>query len=85
MLEELLEVRHMLATRAEMWKQQWLQAGRPESRQEGEAAVLLRLLERWFGELPTWVRDRIASAEAATLAEWSLRVLDAGSLDEVLA
>jgi hypothetical protein len=38
--EELLEVRNMLATRAEAWKQQWLQEGeqkgREEGRQEGE-------------------------------------------------
>ena len=49
--EELLEVRNMLATRAETWKQQWLQEGRQEGRQEGEAALLVRLLERRFGVL----------------------------------
>jgi hypothetical protein len=79
--EELLEVRNMLATRAEMWKQQWL----TEGRQEGEAAMLLRLLERRFGSLPAWAGDRIGKADTATLEEWSLRVLDAGSLDDILA
>jgi hypothetical protein len=33
--EELLEVRNMLATRAETWKQQWLQEGRQEGEQRG--------------------------------------------------
>jgi predicted transposase YdaD len=79
----------MLATRAEAWKQQWLlegeQKGRQEGRQEGEAALLLRLLERRFGALPGWARDRIAAADTLALEEWGLRVLDAASLDDVLA
>jgi hypothetical protein len=107
--DELLEVRNMLATRAEAWKQQWLlegeqkgrqeghregeqkgrqegrQEGRQKGRQEGEAALLLRLLERRFGVLPGWARDRIAAADTAALEEWGLRVLDAASLDDVLA
>ena len=91
--EELLEIRSMLATRAETWKRQWLEEGeqkgrlegRLEGRQEGEAALLLRLLERRFGVLPDWVRDRIAGADTASLEEWGVRVLDAGSLEDVLA
>ena len=77
----------MLATRAEGWKRQWLlegeQKGRQQGRQEGEAALLLRLLERRFGALPGWARDRIATADSAAPEEWGLRVLDAGSLDDV--
>ena len=87
--EGLLEVRNMLATRAETWKQQWLQEGKQkgeqEGRRKGEAAMLLRQLERRFGALPDWARDRIAAADTAALEEWGLRVLDAGSLDDVLA
>ena len=87
----------MLATRAEAWKQQWLQEGRLEGEQRGrqegeqmgrragEAAILFRQLERRFGPLPDWARDRIATADTAALEAWGLRVLDAGSLDEVLA
>jgi hypothetical protein len=78
--EELLEVRNMLASRAEDWKRQWLQEGRLE----GEAALLLRLLERRFGTLPAGARDRVAAADAAALEAWGLRVLDAASLDDVL-
>lgn len=78
--DDLLEVRNMLASRAENWKQQWLQEGR----QEGEQALLIRLLERRFGALPGWAGDRIAAADSAALEEWGLRVLDAGSLDDVL-
>jgi predicted transposase YdaD len=106
----------MLASRAENWKQQWLQEGELKGRQEGElkgrqegelkgrqegelkgrqegelkgilkgkSALLIRLLERRFGTLPGWARDRIAAADAAALEDWSLRVLDAASLDDVL-
>jgi hypothetical protein len=45
---------------------------------------LTRLLERRFGTLPDTAKDRIAAADVSSLEEWSLRVLDAGSLDEVL-
>ena len=55
-------------------------AGRQRGRQEGEAALLRRQLERRFGALPDWARDRIAAADTAALEEWGLRVLDAGSL-----
>jgi len=86
----------MLASRAEDWKRQWLQEGelkgRQEGRQEGEqmgrrqgeAAILLRQLERRFGALPGWASDRIATADTVALEEWSLRVFDAASLDDVL-
>ena len=49
-----------------------------------KAALLLRLLERRFGVLPAEVKDRVAGADAAALETWGLRVLDAGSLDDVL-
>ena len=82
--KELLEVRDMLATRAETWKQQWLQEGRQEGRQEGEAALLVRLLSRRFGALPDWAKDRVATGDTVALEEWGLRVLDASSLEDVL-
>jgi hypothetical protein len=98
--DELLEMRNMLATRWEVWErnrdqklregeQRAEQKGRREGeqrgRQEGEAALLRRLLERRFGALPDWALDRIAAADTAALEDWGLRVLDAGSLDDVLA
>jgi hypothetical protein len=47
--------------------------------------LLGRLLERRFGALPDWARARIASADTVALDEWGLRLLDGGSLDEILA
>ena len=78
--ENLQEVRTMLATRAAEWKQQW----RQEGRQEGQAELLTRLLERRFGSVPEEISKRIASADQTVLETWSLRLLDAQSLDDVV-
>jgi hypothetical protein len=99
--EQLLEVRNMLATRAEQWKQEWLregeqigeqrgeqrglELGEQRGRQRGEAALLLRLMERRFGTLPDWARDRVLAADTALLEDWSLRLLDAPTLEAVVA
>jgi hypothetical protein len=42
-------------------------------------------MERRFGPLPDWAADRVRTAETGLLEEWGLRLLDAGSLDDVLA
>ncbi|WP_022948394.1 DUF4351 domain-containing protein [Methylohalobius crimeensis] len=64
-------------------EQMGLQKGRLEGRQEGEAAVLLRLLERQFGPVDEAVRERLARADDATLLHWCERVLTAETLEEV--
>jgi hypothetical protein len=52
-------------------------------RQEGEAALLRRLLTRRFGPLPEWVDDRLRRASIEELETWGDRVLDAAELAEV--
>ncbi|MEO5341184.1 MAG: DUF4351 domain-containing protein [Magnetococcus sp. MYC-9] len=56
-----------------------------DGRQEGESKMLTRFLQRRFGTLPEWATDKIAQADSATLEAWSLRVLDATTLEGVLA
>jgi len=58
--------------------------GRQEGGQEGEVAMLLRLIARKFGPPTDTVRERIAGADPETLLEWSDRILAAQTLDEVL-
>ncbi|MBF0294499.1 MAG: DUF4351 domain-containing protein [Magnetococcales bacterium] len=58
---------------------------RQESEQKGEAKILARQLQRRFGSLPTWASEKIAKATSQSLEEWSLRLLDAQSLEEVFA
>ncbi len=50
---------------------------------EGEAAVVLRLMERRFGPPGEATRQRIASADAETLLVWAERILDAKTLEDV--
>ncbi len=83
--EELLEVRNMLATRMEAWMEQSKQRWLLEGEKRGEAALLLRQLERRFGVLPASARDRVRAADTVLIEEWALRLLEATSLDEVLA
>jgi len=56
--------------------QDWLAEGRREGRQEGEQAVVLRLLERKFGAIAPGFRSRIASLSPERLSELSLALLD---------
>lgn len=63
--------------------ERFVEKGRREGRQEGEAQMLLRLLRLKFGVLPDEVQHRIESAEAEALLALSKRVLTADSIDEV--
>ena len=56
-----------------------------ESRQEGEANILTRQLQRRFGTVPDWASEKIAKADLSSLEEWSLRFVDARSLDDVFS
>ena len=59
--------------------------GKAEGITEGEAKLLTRLLEKRFGEIPPTLRERILTAEVATLETWCDRVLQAPDLQSVFA
>ncbi|MEO5351499.1 MAG: DUF4351 domain-containing protein [Magnetococcus sp. YQC-3] len=59
--------------------------GERKGRREEGASLLVRLLQRRFGDLPAWASQKIADAELSALEEWSLRILDATTLESVLA
>ncbi|MCA8954395.1 MAG: Rpn family recombination-promoting nuclease/putative transposase [Planctomycetes bacterium] len=59
--------------------------GTARGQAEGRADMLLRLLERRFGELPAGVRTRVRTASIEDLDAWALRVLDAPALAAVFA
>ncbi|MBF0098513.1 MAG: Rpn family recombination-promoting nuclease/putative transposase [Magnetococcales bacterium] len=91
--EELEEVVNMLATHVEKWSrdieqkgwQAGIQAGEQAGEKKGKVEMLTRQLQRLFGDLPTWASDKIAKADLSTLEEWSLRILDAPTLESILA
>jgi len=64
--------------------------GKEEGRQEGEQDgarreamnLLTRQLERRFGVLPEAAAQKLKTADLATLEDWSLRLLDATSLEQ---
>ena len=64
--------------------EQGMQQGIQQGMQRGEARLLLRQLQRKFGELPEAVQRRVEQADENTLLEWSDRVLTASWLDEVV-
>jgi len=57
--------------------------GRQEGLQKGEGAMLLRLLQQRFDEVPTWARDKISKANLPALEAWGFRFVNAKSLKEV--
>ncbi|MBF0401738.1 MAG: DUF4351 domain-containing protein [Magnetococcales bacterium] len=65
-------------------KPEWAAIVRQEGRQEERVSMLIRQLQRRFGDLPPWAGQKIAHAEPSALEEWSLRVLDAPTLESVL-
>ncbi len=87
-LDDLQELKIMLSQRIEKWAKEFQAEGekkgrvegRIEGRVEGEVRMLERLVSRRFGELPSWIRQRLSSASEAQLEQWSEAVLDAESL-----
>jgi prophage antirepressor-like protein len=63
--------------------QEGLQEGLQKGLQKGEAQILLRQLRLKFGPLAPEVEERILSADADRLLEWSERVLTAEQLQDV--
>jgi len=60
------------------------QRGEQRGKQLGEAEMLLRQIERKFGAPSEMVRARVTQADSDRLLEWSERILEARTLDEVL-
>jgi hypothetical protein len=58
--------------------------GLQEGRQEGELAILRRLIEKRFGSLPSWAEQRLTSASIEQLEQLATRVLEAANLEELL-
>ncbi|MBF0125520.1 MAG: DUF4351 domain-containing protein [Magnetococcales bacterium] len=62
---------------------EWIQKGEQIGERKGEQKVLLRLLHRRFPELPVWVERKVSDAKLEALAEWTDRILDAHSLQDI--
>jgi hypothetical protein len=80
-LNDLQEIESMLAERLIEWTEGFKQEGY----RAGEAAVVCRQLARRFGPVSAEVRSRVMQGTSAQLEQWSDRLLDAASLDEVFS
>ncbi|MBF0421316.1 MAG: Rpn family recombination-promoting nuclease/putative transposase [Magnetococcales bacterium] len=63
----------------------WTQMVRQEGEQKGEAKILTRQLQRRFGTVPDWASEKVSKADLPSLENWSLRIFDAQSLDDVFS
>ncbi len=82
-IEGLQEIPTMVTQRIERITQGWLLEGEQVGIRKGELAVLRRLLERRFGELPSEAAERLERADVDLLLVWSDRILTAAKLDDV--
>ncbi|MFN7587974.1 MAG: DUF4351 domain-containing protein [Planctomycetota bacterium] len=83
--QEELPVRSMLDLLLEMGEERAMAKGPAKWRQSGMGDLLLNMLEARFGTLPEAVAERIRAADTDTLQRWSLRLLTAATIDDVLA
>jgi len=90
-LNDLVEIKTMLAQRIPQWIQEGERRGeaRGEARGEvkgeikGEAKTLLKQLGLKFGSLPAWVEQRVNAADKEQLDAWVERVLTADTLEKI--
>ena len=65
--------------------QQGIEQGRQQGLRRGQAQLLLRLIQRRFGEVAPETRQRIEQASSAELEQWAENVLDAKRLEDVFS
>lgn len=90
-INDLQEVRSMLAENIKSWFEEHEDKGRQEGRQEGEvlglqkgkALALQRLLSKRFGTIPSGVIDQIAAASVEQIDMWFDRAIDAQQLTDM--
>ncbi len=80
-INNLWEKPTMLSENLDRWEAEFLQEGR----QQGEATLLTRMLQRRFGELPDSVRVHLRTAPPDQLEHWGEQLLDAASLNDLFS
>lgn len=60
-----------------------LEAGMVKGMAKGVATLLQILLKQKFGAVPDWAAVRIAQADADTVQQWGLNVLNAERIEDV--
>jgi len=60
-----------------------IKAATEKGMQQGEKKILIRLIQKRFGQLPGWAKEKIAQASEEQLEHWADNILDATTLEEV--
>jgi predicted transposase YdaD len=60
-----------------------LRRGLQQGRMEGEQTIVMRQIEKRFGAVPAWARQRLDGMSAPEVEETALRLLDARSLEDL--
>ena len=88
-VDDLQEIRVMLADKVEEWAKAYIAEGeikgKQEGLQQGEVLALQRLLAKRFGVIPADTIALIANAPVADIERWLDRVIDAKQLSDVFA
>ena len=82
-IEELSEVKTMLAERVKEWNRESLERGIQQGVQQGRIETLIQQLELKFGQLPEKTMLKCRNAGDAELRQWSARILTAETLGDV--
>lgn len=86
-IEDLDEVKNMLATRIEQWEVEILEKGVEQGIErgieKGEATLLLKMLELKYGSLPSWANEKVTGASATHIERWAAKMLSATALEDV--
>ena len=78
-VDDLQEIRVMLADKLEVWAKAYIEEGK----QEGEALALQKLLAKRFGVIPVGITEQIANASLLQIEQWFDIAIDAKILKDV--
>ena len=78
-VDDLQEIRVMLADKLEVWAKAYI----AEGKQEGEALALQKLLAKRFGVIPVGITEQIANASLLQIEQWFDIAIDAKTLKDV--
>lgn len=84
-VDDLQEIRVMLADKVEEWAKAYIAEGKQEGLQQGEVLALQRLLAKRFGVIPADTIALIANAPVVDIERWFDRAIDAKQLSDVFA
>ena len=82
-VDDLQEIRVMLADKLEVWAKAYIAEGEIKGKQEGEALALQKLLAKRFGVIPVGITEQIANASLLQIEQWFDIAIDAKTLKDV--